>query len=298
MPFSKRLYLFDGSSYVYRAYYALPPLKTKDGFPTGAIFGFLRMLLAFLKEKKPLYAAVVFDAPKKTFRSELFKDYKAQRRPTPDDLKRQIPVIKKILKLLGMPVLEMEGVEADDVIASLAKEFSSKGWEVFIYSPDKDMAQLLHLKGVRLVNPLTEEEITPEKVEKKFGVKPERIPSFLALVGDKADNIPGVEGIGPKRAAEILKRFSLREIIENWDRLPPDVKKYLSKTTPEELEGWLKLVELKTDLKLNLSERDLKLKKPDWEKLREELERLEMKSLLREIERLKRSVGLGQKSLF
>jgi len=206
-----KLYLFDGSSYVYRAYYALPPLKTKDGFPTGAIYGFLRMLLAFLKEKKPAYAGIVFDAPKKTFRNTLFKEYKAQRRPTPDDLKRQIPVIKEVVKLLGIPVLEVEGYEADDVIATLAKRFSDKGWEVVIYTPDKDMAQLLSLKGVKIVNPLTGEEITPEKVKEKFGVEPYQIPSYLALVGDKVDNIgPQREGIPLRRGRQGVRRPQAR----------------------------------------------------------------------------------------
>jgi DNA polymerase-1 len=299
MSIKKKLYLFDGSSYVYRAYYALPPLKTKDGFPTGAIFGFLRMLLAFLKEKNPTYAAVVFDAPKKTFRSELFKEYKAQRKPAPDDLKRQIPEIKKLVKLLGIPLLEVEGVEADDVIATLAKTFSQKGWKVIIYTPDKDMAQLLTFEGVKIINPLTEEEITPQKVEEKFGVKPHQIPSYLALVGDKVDNIPGVEGVGPKRAVEILQKVNtVEEMVKNWENLPPQVKKYLSKTSPEELKKWLSLVELKTDLELNLSEEDLKVKKPDLERLKEELRRLEMKSLLKELEKIKRSVGFGQRSLF
>ena len=293
-----KLYLFDGSSYVYRAYYALPPLKTKDGFPTGAVYGFLRMLLAFLKEKKPAYAGIVFDAPKKTFRSTLFKEYKAQRRPTPDDLKRQIPVIKELVKLLGIPVLEVEGYEADDVIATLAKRFSDKGWEVVIYTPDKDMAQLLSLKGVKIVNPLTGEEITPKKVKEKFGVEPYQIPSYLALVGDKVDNIPGVEGIGSKRAVEILSVYpTVGEILKNWENLKPSVKKYLSKVGKEELKKWLQLVELKTDVPLKMEDKDLKIQKMDFEKLKKRLEELEMKSLIRELEKLRKS-GLGQKSLF
>lgn len=297
MP-AKKLYLFDGSSYVYRAYYALPPLKTKDGFPTGAIYGFLRMLLAFLKEKKPAYAGIIFDAPKKTFRNTLFKEYKAQRKPAPDDLKKQIPVIKELSKLLGFPVLEVEGYEADDVIATLAKKFSDKGWEVIIYTPDKDMAQLLSLKGVKIINPLTEEEITPEKVEKKFGVKPYQIPSYLALVGDKVDNIPGVEGIGPKRAREILKEYpTVRDILENWENLKPSVKKYFSHVRKEDLEKWLRLVELRFDVPIKVEEKDLKLQKPKYEELKKQLEKLQMKSLVKEIEKLKKS-GLGQKSLF
>ena len=295
----KKLHLFDGSSYIYRAYYALPPLKTTDGFPTGAIYGFLRMFFSFLKEKKPSYVAVVFDPPKgKTFRAIQYKEYKANRKPISDDLKKQIPVIKKLLNLLGIPILEIPDLEADDVIASLAKKFSSKGWKVYVYTPDKDMYQLLTYKGVHIINPLTEEEITEQKVEEKFGVKPYQIPSYLALVGDKVDNIPGVEGVGKKRAAEILKKIdTLDKAIENWENLPLEVKKYLSKTNPKELKNWLSLVELKTDTEIPVEEKDLKIKKPDYVKLKEELSKLEMKSLLKELEKLKQT-SLGLRKLF
>ena len=136
-------------------------------------------------------------------------------------------------------------------------------------------------------------------MEEKFGVKPEQIPSYLALVGDKVDNIPGVEGIGPKRAREILKQYhSVGEIIENWENLPPGVKKYLSKTSPEELKKWLQLVELDSNVPVEVSEEDLKLKKPDYEKLKKRLEELEMKSLLKELEKLQKSHLLEQKRLF
>ncbi len=293
------LYLLDGSSYAYRAHYALPPLKTKDGFPTGAIFGFLRMLLALLKEKKPAYAGVVFDTPKKTFRKKLFENYKAQRRKAPDELKRQLPVIKELVRLLGVPTLEVEGFEADDVIATLCKEFSQKGWQIVVYTPDKDMAQLLSLKGVRLINPLNGEEITPQKVEEKFGVKPHQIPSYLALVGDKSDNIPGVEGIGPKKAKEILEKFDTVDgLLEEWENLPPAVKRYFSSTPKEELKKWLSLTQLRFDVPLRISPESLKVKKPDFGKLKEKLKELEMKSLLKEVEKMEKNKLFKQKSLF
>jgi len=299
MSLPKKLYLFDGSSFVYRAYYALPPLKTKSSFPTGAIFGFLRMFLSFLKEKKPSFVAVVFDSPKKGFRNELFKEYKSNRKPIADDLKVQIKPIKELLKLLGVPVLEIEGIEADDIIGTLAKRFSQKGWEVIIYTPDKDMFQLLSLKGVKIVNPLTGEEIDREKVLKKFGVEPEQIPSYLALVGDKVDNIPGVEGVGPKRAVQILREVgSVENILENWDNLPYKVKKFLKNTSKEELKRWLELVKLKTDLEIPLEEKDFKLKKPNIEELKKKLLELEMKSILNELKKLYQHGIFGQKSLF
>ena len=293
------LYLLDGSSYAYRAHYALPPLKTKNGFPTGAIFGFLRMLLAILKEKKPAYAGVVFDTPKKTFRKKLFENYKAQRRKAPDELKRQLPVIKELVGLLGIPTLEVEGFEADDVIATLCKEFSQKGWQIVVYTPDKDMAQLLSLKGVRLINPLNGEEITPQKVEEKFGVKPHQIPSYLALVGDKSDNIPGVEGIGPKKAKEILEKYdTVDKLITEWENLPPALKRYFSSTSKEELKKWLSLTQLRFDVPLQVTPESLKVKKPDFGKLKEKLKGLEMKSLLKEVEKMEKDKLLKQKSLF
>jgi len=299
MLLPKKLYLFDGSSFVYRAYYALPPLKTKSGFPTGAIFGFLRMFLSFLKEKRPSFVAVVFDSPKKGFRNELFKEYKSNRKPIADDLKVQIKPIKELLKLLGVPVLEIEGIEADDIIGTLAKRFSQKGWEVIIYTPDKDMFQLLSLKGVKIVNPLTGEEIDREKVIKKFGVEPEQIPSYLALVGDKVDNIPGVEGVGPKRAVQILREVgSVENILENWDKLPLSVRKFLKGTSKDALKKWYELVKLKTDVKIPTKEEDLKVRKPQMDKLRKKLLELEMKSILSEVEKLYKGGNLVQKTLF
>jgi DNA polymerase-1 len=296
---SRELYLFDGSSYVYRAFYALPPLKTKDGIPTGAVYGFLRMLFSFLKGKKPQYMAVVFDVPQTTFRSKSFSQYKAQRKPAPEGLKAQIPIIKKLLKLLGIPVLEKGGYEADDIIATLAKRFSQKGWKVYIYTPDKDMVQLLTYEGVFIVNPLSGEEITPEKVEKKFRVKPGSVASYLALVGDKVDNIPGVEGVGPKKAVEILKLYpTVEDIVKNWKNLNPKVKKYLSKSSPDELLKWFNLVKLEESVPLDLTEEDLKIGKPNLEGLKKELQKLEMKSLIKELEKLKEVGKPKQKSLF
>jgi len=293
-----RLLLFDGSAYLYRAFYALPPLKTSDGFPTGAIYGFLKMLLAALRDYDARHAAVVFDAARKSFRSEMYAAYKSQRRPMDDELKKQIPILKKLLRLLGVPLLEVEGVEADDVIASLAAKFSKKSWEVIVLSPDKDLAALLSFEGVRLVNPVSGEEITRQKVLEKFGVEPEQIPSYLALVGDRSDNVPGVEGVGPKRAVKILERYkSVENLLKEWESLDPKTAKALSKTTPEELKRWLELVTLKTDLKLEVEERDLRLSKPSPE-LKEELRRLEMNSLIPQVEKLSNRLGPYQPSLF
>jgi DNA polymerase-1 len=287
----KSVFLIDGSSYIYRAYYALPPLQTSEGFPTGAIYGFLRMILKILKNKKPQYMAVVLEGNKKpNFRKKIFSQYKAQRKKIANPLKMQIPIIKKLTALLGVPLYSVEGFEADDVIATLTKKFIENQFsEVVIYSPDKDLIPLIALEKVKLINPLTEEEITREKVLKKFGVAPEIFPHYLALVGDKVDNIPGVEGVGPKKALEILKVYpDINLLIKNWKNLPPAIKKLLKNTSPEELERNLKLVELNYNVPIeNFTPENFRLKKPQYETLIKELEKLEMKSLIKELEKLR-----------
>ncbi|WP_459774410.1 5'-3' exonuclease, partial [Aquifex pyrophilus] len=167
----KVLHILDGSSFVYRSFFALPKLSTSKGFPTNAIYGFLRMLFALMKREKPEYLVVVFDAPAKTKREKIYSEYKKQRPKTPDPLKVQIPVIKEILRIAGIPVIEVPGYEADDVIAYLARKFSQKGFKVKIYSPDKDLLQLVSEKVI-VINPMNNEVFNKEKVIKKFGVPP------------------------------------------------------------------------------------------------------------------------------
>ncbi|NPB08234.1 MAG: 5'-3' exonuclease [Aquificae bacterium] len=278
----KTLYLLDGSSFVYRSFFALPRLSTSRGFPTNAIYGFLRMLFALMKKEKPRYMAVVFDAPAKTKRETIYRAYKQQRPKTPDPLKVQIPVIKELLRLMGIKVLEVPGYEADDVIAYLAEQFSRKSFRVKVFSPDKDLLQLVSDK-VLVVNPVNWEVYDPNKVREKFGVEPQKVPDFLALVGDPVDNVPGVKGVGPKKAPELIRRFGgVEGILRNWEkfaRLYPQAKR-------EELELSYKLVRLYTDLNLEISEEDLRLSKPDLKALKEKLSELEMKSLLREVDRV------------
>ncbi|RUM28927.1 MAG: 5'-3' exonuclease, partial [Aquifex sp.] len=282
----------DGSSFVYRSFFALPPLSTSKGFPTNAIYGFLRMIFSLLKKERPQYLIVVFDAPAKTKREKIYADYKKQRPKAPDPLKVQIPVIKEILKLAGIPLLEVPGYEADDVIAFLAKKFSEKSFKVKIYSPDKDLLQLVSEK-ILVINPMNNEVFTKEKVFKKFGVEPEKIPDYLALVGDKVDNVPGIEGVGPKTAINILKKYgSVENILKNWEKF----KKEFPKAERESLELSYKLVKLYTDLNLSVSEGDLKIKQADLKKLKQKLQELEMKSLLREVDKVFRQVS--QRSLF
>ncbi len=278
----KVLHILDGSSFVYRSFFALPKLSTSKGFPTNAIYGFLRMLFALIKREKPEYLVVVFDAPAKTKREKIYSEYKKQRPKTPDPLKVQIPVIKEMLKIAGIPVIEVPGYEADDIIAYLAKKFSKKGFKVKIYSPDKDLLQLVS-ENVIVINPMNNEVFTKEEVIKKFGVGPEKIPDYLALVGDKVDNVPGVKGVGPKIAIALLKEFgSVDNILKNWDNF----RRRFPNASKDELELSYKLVKLYTDLELNVNEKELKIKRADINKLKEKLKELEMKSLIPEVDKL------------
>lgn len=198
------LILVDGSSYLYRAYHAFPPLTNSAGEPTGAMYGVLNMLRSLLMQYQPTHAAVVFDAKGKTFRDELFEHYKSHRPPMPDDLRAQIEPLHAMVKAMGLPLLAVSGVEADDVIGTLAREADKAGRPVLISTGDKDMAQLV-TPNITLINTMTNTILGPEEVVNKYGVPPELIIDFLALMGDASDNIPGVPGVGEKTAQALLQ---------------------------------------------------------------------------------------------
>ena len=206
MTTSPDLVLVDGSSYVYRAFHALPPLSNSRGEPTGAIHGVLNMLVKFVKEYQPKRIAVVFDAPGKTFRDELFAEYKAHRPPMPNDLRSQIEPLLTILAAQGLPILRENGVEADDVIGTLACRSAREGHTVLISTGDKDMAQLVD-GSITLINTMSNSTLDRAGVKAKFDVYPEQIIDYLALVGDSSDNIPGIEKVGPKTAAKWLGQY-------------------------------------------------------------------------------------------
>lgn len=211
----KPLVLVDGSFYIYRSFFALPPLSTKDGQPTGAIKGALNALNKLLKQYQPSHVAVVFDAGGPTFRHELSADYKAHRPPTPDDLKAQFAPLQDIVRAMGLPVLLEQGVEGDDILGTLAVEAASHGWDVIISTGDKDMAQLVN-ERITLVNPFMDTVLDTTGVEAKFGVKPSQIIDYLALVGDSSDGIAGVQGVGPKTAVKWLQEHgSIANLIAN-----------------------------------------------------------------------------------
>jgi DNA polymerase-1 len=281
----KTLLLVDGSSYLYRAFHALPDLRTSSGEPTGALRGFIGMLRTLRQQVDADYVACVFDAKGKTFRDDLYAEYKANRAAMPEDLVRQIEPIHEAVRALGWPVLEIEGIEADDVIATLAEKAGDRGWRTVISTGDKDLAQLVNDR-VTLVNTMSNETLDIEGVKEKFGVPPERIVDYLTLVGDSVDNVPGVEKVGPKTAAKWLQQHgSLDALVAQADQVGGAIGENLRKALP-----WLPtartLVTVKRDADL-ASHIDglesLAVRPEDPEKLRDLYSRFEFKSWLREL---------------
>lgn len=281
--------LVDGSSYLYRAFHALPPLITSKGQPTGAIKGVLNMLRSLVKNYPNSPIAVVFDAKGPTFRDELFAEYKAQRPPMPDDLRSQIEPLHACVQALGLPLLCIEGVEADDVIGTLARQAAEQGQAVIISTGDKDMAQLV-CPNVALINTMTNTFMDEEGVKEKFGIGPELIIDFLALMGDKSDNIPGVPGIGEKTALALLQGIgSMDALYANLDKIA-ELKFRGAKTTAKKLEenreqAYLsyQLATIKLDCELPLEWNELHLNKPDTEALKTLYTELEFKAWLKDL---------------
>ncbi len=276
------LWLVDGSSYLYRAFHALPPLTTSRGEPTGAVLGVLNMLNRLLKEEQPQYLAVVFDAPGRTFRDDLFEAYKAHRPPMPDDLQRQIGPLLESVEALGLPLLRIEGVEADDVIGTLAARASAAGMRTVVSTGDKDLAQLVDEK-VTLVNTMTGSRLDEAGVKHKFDVLPSQIVDYLALVGDSADNIPGVPKVGPKTAAKWLNQYgTLDAIVDHANDIPGKVGESLRENL-QQLELSRKLASIRCDLELGVEPERLCPGQPDRDRLGAIYSRLELNSLLRQL---------------
>ena len=277
-----KLWLVDGSSYLYRAFFALPPLTTSTGVPTGAVLGVLNMLNKLLKEESPDLIAVVLDAPGRTFRDELFEEYKAHRPPMPDDLRSQIAPLIEAIPALGLPMLRVEGVEADDVIGTLAERGAAAGLEVVISTGDKDMAQLVNDR-ITCVNTMFDTKLDRAGVKAKFDVMPEQIVDYLALVGDSSDNIPGVPKVGPKTAAKWLNEYgSAGGIVSHASDITGKVGESLRDNLAT-LELSRKLATIRRDLELPLAPSELLRKPPDVDALTALYKRLEMNSLLRQL---------------
>src|SRR5438309_2099019 len=283
MTRSPDLVLVDGSSYVYRAFHALPPLSNSRGEPTGALLGVLSMLLKFLKDYQPRRIAVVFDAPGKTFRDELFTEYKAHRPGMPDELRSQIEPLMQIIGAQGLPLLRVPGVEADDVIGTLARRAARAGQQVLISTGDKDMAQLVD-GSITLINTMNNAVLDRDGVKAKFDVYPEQMVDYLALIGDSSDNIPGIDKVGPKTGARLLQQYGgLDELIAHVAEVPGRVGENL-RAGLATLELSRRLATIRTDLELPLSVEELAPGPPDSARLRELYTRYELRALLRQLE--------------
>jgi DNA polymerase-1 len=284
VPEDKTLLLVDGSSYLYRAYHALPELRSpKTGEPTGAIYGVLNMLRKLATDYKAQAWAAVFDAKGRTFRDDVYPQYKATRSAMPDDLRGQVEPLYEAVKALGWPFLSVEGVEADDVIGTLAEEARKRGWRTVISTGDKDLTQLVD-EGTLWINTMSNEKLDVEGVKRKFGVPPERIVDYLTLIGDQIDNIPGVEGVGPGFASKWLQQYgSLDSLLSRVDEIKGTRGDNLRK-----LKDWLpkarELLTVRRDVPLPLAFEQLAEFKPDPARQRAQYERFGFKTWLKEVE--------------
>ena len=262
-----RIFIIDGSSYLYRAYHAMPPLTSPAGHPTGAIKGVTNMLTTLKKDSEGSPIIVVFDAKGKTFRSDVYSDYKANRPPMPDDLREQLAPLKEICQAIGFPLIEIGGVEADDVIATLVRIAKEKGFKSVISSLDKDLMQLVEDPISTMMNTMTHQIFDEQKVFDKFGVKPNQIRDMLALVGDTSDNIPGVPKVGIKTAAKWLNEFGdIGKIIENADSIKGKVGENL-RSSLGDLDRNIELVSLKNDVDIGVPFNNLLEQKADNDRL-------------------------------
>ncbi|MCA9676918.1 MAG: hypothetical protein KC464_17925, partial [Myxococcales bacterium] len=290
-----RLYILDAHGYVFRAHFGLMNtsrgerqavrLSTSEGMPTGALYVFARMLMALRNEVKPEHIAVVFDAGRQSFRTEIYPEYKAHRPPAPEELQIQMPYFRQLAEAFRWPVLAVPGVEADDVIATLVTRARAAGWEVVVYSADKDLMQLVG-DGVEVIDAMRQQVYTREVVAEKFGVPPEQIADFLALCGDTSDNIPGVAGIGKVSASKLLAEYgSLDGIVAAAPTFKGKMKERF--TDPAQLERLRlsrRLVELDRDVALDVGIDDLVARPWDQARLVELFGELEFAQLIEKVQ--------------
>lgn len=282
MTQTKPFILVDGSSYLYRAYHAMPPLTNRSGEATGTIYGVINMLRKLLKDYDPEHMAVVFDAKGKTFRDDLYAEYKANRPPMPDDLREQVEPIHNIVKAMGLPLLMIDGVEADDVIGTLAQQATEQGINTVISTGDKDMAQLVN-EHVTLVNTMSNTITDIAAVKEKYGIEPAQIIDYLALMGDKVDNIPGVPNVGPKTATKLLQQYgSLQGVIDHADEVKGKLGENLRNAVPD-LPLSYQLATIKLDVPLDFEPKTLDLQPADNATLLELFERYEFRTWTQEV---------------
>jgi len=253
MSEKKSLYLIDGNSYAYRSFYAIKNLKTKEGLPTNAVYGFTVSLMKILRRKRLDYIGIVFDLPEPTFRHKEFASYKANRPKMPDDLIIQFPIIKEVIRAFNIPIFEFGGYEADDILATIAKEGEKNAFDVFVMSPDKDLLQII-TDNIRVIRSTKEDAVFDrKKVYEKYGVEPEKLVDIAALGGDRSDNVPGVPGIGEKTASKLVRQFgNLEGVFGNIDKiLNEKIKKNLRQFS-QQAELSRRLVCLKADVPIKI----------------------------------------------
>jgi DNA polymerase-1 len=292
----KRLFLIDGSSYIYRAYFAIRHLSNSKGLATNAVYGFVNMLLKVAREQQPDHLAVVFDARGPTFRKELFPEYKANRAHMPEDLVPQVPIIKEVVRAFNMPAIEKEGFEADDIIATLAKKFAAEGLEVTVVTGDKDLMQIVSGR-IRLLDTMKDKVSGLEEVAERFGGPPEKVIEVQALAGDSSDNIPGVPGIGEKTAVKLIQEFgSVENLLANLDQVKGKVQEKL-REFGELARLSKKLVTLVDDMELDLDYDNFALGEPNRPALTALFKELEFHKLIHEFSSDERATGEGYRAV-
>ena len=282
-----RLFLVDGSSYIFRAFFALPPVINSAGFPTNAIYGFTNLMLKFLKQHRPDYLAVVLDAGRKTFRNEMFTDYKGNRLEPPTDLVPQFPYIRRALEALNVPLFELPGYEADDLIGTLCETLCGEDCELVVVSSDKDLMQLV-TENIKLFDSAKSRWIGAAEVIARFGVEPHRVAEVIGLMGDAVDNIPGVKGIGEKTAIALMQRFhSLEHLFDHLDELETTplrgaarLRKYLEEGKEAAFLSRA-LATIKKDVPIGCQLEQLRCRGPNRDKLRALFVELEFTNLIK-----------------
>src|SRR5262245_58157764 len=286
---SPRLFLIDGSAYIFRAYHALPPLtRASDGLSVGAVAGFCNMIWKFLEEMKgseaPTHLAVIFDKSEITFRNELYPDYKAHRPPAPEDLIPQFPLIRDATRAFNLPCIEMGGYEADDLIATYARQAAAAGATVKIVSSDKDLMQLIVEDVIQLYDPMKNRKLGPEAVMEKFGVGPDKVIDAQALIGDSTDNVPGAPGIGPKTAAELIGMFgSLDAILERAGEVKQQKRRETLINFADQIRLSRQLVTLKDDVAVEEKWEEFGLREPEPGPLLQFIDAMEFRTLGRRV---------------
>lgn len=285
MP-NKHIILVDGYNFIFRAYHALPPLTRPNGQAVGAVYGFTSMLLKLLAEYQEHYVAVIFDSGVKSFRNDIYPEYKANRPPAPEDLKHQFQLIREVTSALNLPTIEKPGYEADDIIATFANMASNSEEKVIIVSSDKDLMQLIG-HNVEMLDPIKSRPITAETVREKYGVMPNKLLEVFSLIGDSSDNIPGVKGIGPKTASDLINQYdNLEQLFDNVEQIAPERRKNLLREGKELAFLSKDLLKLKHDVKLDVSLEELKVININYDKFFTFLEDYNFKSLISRAEQI------------